>query len=242
MIAVPTTCGSGSETNNYAVLTDPEGAAGGDKITFSGPRTYPAVGVLDPTVLDRIPRDILVGTAMDAFAHAFEGYTSRRSQPVANVLAAEATALILQHLPAAAEGDKQAKGNLLYASCLAGIVIAHTGTTMVHALGYYLTLRHGVPHGLANAVLLPVLLDYLQDHVPDKVGAATAALPDGGGAAGMTRFLNDLGIDTALSAHGIAEGELEAWAEYAAGRSNTPRTVGRPDSRTLLALLRKHSS
>ena len=242
MIAVPTTCGTGSEANHYAIITDPDAADWGDKINFSGPLTYPAVGVLDPTVLDLIPRDILVATAMDAFTHAFEGYTSRRSQPLADTLAAEAMALILQHLPAAAEGDEQAKGNLLYASCLAGIVIAHTGTTMLHALGYYLTLRHGVPHGLANAVLLPVLLDYLQDHIPDKVGAATAALPDGGDAAGMTRFLNGLGIDTALSAHGIVPGELETWAEYAAGKGNTPQTVGQPDSRAVLALLQKHSS
>jgi len=242
MIAVPTTCGTGSEANQYAIITDPDAADWGDKINFSGPLTYPAVGVLDPTVLDLIPRDILVATAMDAFTHAFEGYTCRRSQPLADALAAEAMTLILQHLPAAAEGGEQARGNLLYASCVAGIVIAHTGTTMLHALGYYLTLRHGVPHGLAGAVLLPALLDYLQDHIPDKVAAATASLPDGGGAAGMTRLLNALGIDTALSAYGIAEGELETWAEDAAGRRNTAQTVGEPDSQAILALLQEHFS
>ena len=242
MIAVPTTCGTGSEANQYAIITDTEAAGGGDKVNFSSRQTYPAAGILDPTVLDRIPREILVGTALDAFTHAFEGYTSRRCQPVADALAAEAMGLILQHLPAATTGDRQAKGNLLYASCLAGIVISHTGTTMLHAMGYYLTLRHGIPHGMANAIGLPVLLDHLEKLLPQKVRAALATLPEGRqGPAGMTRYLNGLGIETALSAHGIERGEFEVWADYVMTKGNTAATVGEVDRQTILALLRKHA-
>ena len=236
LLAVPTTCGTGSEANHYAIITDTQAD---DKVNFSNPQTYPAVGILDPTVLDSIGRDILIGTALDAFSHALEGYTSRRSQPVADTLALEAMGLILQHLPAAADGDRDAKANLLLASALAGVVIAHTGTTMLHALGYYLTLRHGIPHGKANAILLPVLLEHLEGHLRWKLQAALNFLPEGRrDREGMTRYLNDLGVETALSAHGLSADEFGAWADYVLTKRNTAATVGIVDKQTLRGLLR----
>jgi len=239
LLAIPTTCGTGSEANQYAIITD---TGANDKVNFSSDHTYPAVAVLDPTVLDGIPREILVATAIDAFTHAFEGFTSRRSQPVPSALAAEAMGLILHHLPRAADGDRDGKANLLYASSLAGIVIAHTGTTMLHALGYYLTLRHDVPHGKANAALIPLLLEHLETVIPDKVRSVLDLLPEGGRSrGGFAEYLNRLGIETALRAHGVQSGELDDYADYVLTKSNAAATVGTVDKRTLVALLRKYA-
>jgi alcohol dehydrogenase class IV len=237
-LAVPTTCGTGSEANQYAIITDTDA---GDKVNFSNRQTFPSDGLLDPLVLEAIDRDILVATALDAFTHALEGYTSRRSQPAADVLAVEAMGRILRHLPDAAAGDRDAKANLLYASALAGIVIAHTGTTVLHAVGYYLTLRHAVPHGLANAVCLPLLLEHLRDHAPRKIGTVLGLLPAGGrDPVGLERLLGELGIDTRLAAHGVEPGELDAWADYVMTKRNTAATVGEISKDLLLGLMRKH--
>ncbi len=234
MIAVPTTCGTGSEVNQYAILTDLQA---NDKINFSSDSTYPTHGVLDSEVLRDIPRPILVSTALDAFTHAFEGFTGRRSQPFADALAMEAMRLILPQLPTAAEGDEDARARLLYASCLGGIVIAHTGTTMLHAMGYYLTLRHDVPHGAANAMLLPVLLDHIRQHIPDKVAAVLALVPGG---KTLEEYLCSLGVDCRLRSCGMTREEFAPFTQYVLGKKNTPATVGAVDREILMGLLEKH--
>jgi len=234
-IAVPTTCGTGSEANAYAVITDPDKA---DKVTFVGDQTFPELGVLDPTVLAGIPRELLIHTAFDAFSHALEGYVSRRSQPITDTLAVEAMGMILHHLPVAAEGDADAKANLLLAASMAGIVIAHTGTTMLHPLGYYLTLQHGLGHGHANAVMLPLLMRHLQQASPDRFAIAVGLLPEGDRSAdGMNRYLAKMGIETSLSAHGMVADEFGPCADYVVARSSTaatPGTVNRQRVRDLL--------
>jgi len=238
-IAVPTTCGTGSEVNAYAIITDPDKA---DKVNFSSPQTFPELGVLDPTVLDSIPRELLIHTAFDAFTHALEGYVSRRSQPVADTLAVEAMGMVLHHLPAAAEGDADAKANLLLAASLAGIVIAHTGTTMLHALGYYLTLKHGLGHGHANAIMLPLLMRHIRDACADRFAAVVGLLPTGDRSAeGMERYLAEMGIETALSAHGMGADEFGACADYALARSSTAATPGAVDRQRLIDLLAEHA-
>jgi alcohol dehydrogenase class IV len=224
MIAIPTTCGTGSEANRYAIITDLQR---NDKVTFESPQTYPAAGVLDPSVLEAIPACLLVETACDAFTHAFEGYTSRRSQPFSDTLALEAMALIIRNLPLAVEGRHAAKASLLYAASLAGIVIDHTGTTMLHAMGYYLTLKYGVPHGKANAVFLPALFSYLERESPDRLRNVYAMFPlDMRGPAGVKEYLREVGIDASPSACGMGPSEAEEFAEYVLAKKNTVRTVG----------------
>lgn len=232
-LAVPTTCGTGSEVNPYAILTD---VRANDKVNFSSDYTYPTAGVLDPDVLCDIPRGILIATALDAFTHALEGFTGRRSQPFADVLATEAMRLILPALPLAADGDENARAALLYASCLAGIVIAHTGTTLLHAMGYYLTLRHGVPHGDANAIALPMLVDHLGQHLPDKVAAVLSLVPGGN----IEGYLHSLGIDCRLSMHGMKREEIDPFIDYVLSKKNTAATVGTVDRDVLRALVERH--
>jgi alcohol dehydrogenase class IV len=232
-IAVPTTCGTGSEANRYAIITDRQLH---DKTTVQNRRTYPALGILDPSVLDNIPVDLLTGTAFDAFAHAFEGYTSLRAQPFADMLALEAMGLVLRLLPAAADGDREAKAELLYAATVAGIVINHTGTTLVHGMGYYLTLKHGIPHGAANAMLLPILFEHLDNLGMEKMRAVYSLLPGREKSlSGFEKYLAGLGVDTSLSGNGILPAEFDQFADYVLGRKNTARTPGTLDKRGLIS-------
>lgn len=236
LFAVPTTCGTGSEANRYAIITDVDKY---DKVNFSNGQTYPERGILDPTVLEGMPADLLVSTAFDAFSHAFEGYTSRRSQPFADLLAVEAMGQILSRLPSAVRGDADSKSNLLYAASLAGIVIDHTGTTVLHALGYYLTLRHNVPHGTANAVMLPALFSYLESVASEKVRRVYELLPgDSRDLSGLERYMEQVGLAPGLAPYNFNERELRSMCRYAAGKKNANATVGHVDADVLYRLLK----
>ncbi|MEI6807790.1 MAG: iron-containing alcohol dehydrogenase [bacterium] len=236
MVAVPTTCGTGSEANRYAIITDPHC---NDKVTFESQHTYPVAGILDPSVLETLPSTLLVETACDAFTHAFEGYTSRRSQPLTDTLALEAMALIVRNLPPAKEGDRAARATLLYAACMAGVVIDHTATTMLHAMGYYLTLKHGVPHGKANAMFLPALFSYLEHESPGKLRHVYDLFPmNRRGPEGIKHYLRDLGIDVSALTCGMNLSETEQFADYVLGRKNTACTAGTVTREILVQLLR----
>ncbi len=236
--AIPTTCGTGSEANHFAIITDHDAD---DKINFSSRQTYPELSILDPSVLDSLPREVLVYTAFDAFSHAFEGYTSLWCTPLGNALALEAMGLIVPALPLAAAGDPDAKANLLYASAIAGVVIAHSGTTMLHALGYYLTLHHGVPHGLSNAVGMPLLMTHLQQAAPEKLAQILPLFPAGEsrGIAAVDDYLRALDVEPRFAAHGATEADLEPWAHYTVNKNITPRTAGAPDKGQVIELLRQ---
>lgn len=151
---VPTTAGTGSEVTPYSVITDLEL---GMKRTLSGRSLFPAVAVLDPALTLTVPRDVTVNTGLDVLSQAMEGIVSRTSTAVGDALALEACRLVRRWLPECVRdgNDLEARSQMLQASMLAGCVIAQSGTTLVHGMGYYFTTRFGVPHGLANGLVVP---------------------------------------------------------------------------------------
>lgn len=159
VLAIPSTCGTGSEMNAYSVITDVEKS---DKINFTKPEMYPKWAILDPNMLKTLDDRVLTATVFDALSHALEGLISLRANPFSDMCAVTAMELILGTLARPDEmRSDPALANFLYASSMAGVVIAHTGTTLLHSLGYYLTNRKGVHHGTANAILMPYYMKML---------------------------------------------------------------------------------
>lgn len=173
--AIPLTAGTGSEVTPYSILTDDERQT---KRSFSDPRLFPQVAFLDARYTQTQSREVTVNTAVDALSHAIEGYLSKRSTPVSDCLALEAIRSFAKACNALVIGEFTLadREELLYASLLGGIVIAQTGTTAVHALGYSLTYFYQVPHGRANGLLLGEYLRFNEPVVTEKVGAVLAAL------------------------------------------------------------------
>ncbi len=241
LLLIPTTAGTGSEVNQYAILTD---EAKNDKVNLSGPDTYPYLALLDPELTVGLPETYTVDTGVDAFCHAVEGTISRRATPLSDALALEAIRRIRHALPkvVANPDDLDARGEMLYAASVAGLVIAQAGTTMVHALGYYLTLKHGVSHGRANAALIAQCLDFNYDAAPDKIGGVYeifGGARDSSGVESLTAWLHGLGVVTELAHYGVTGDELATYAEYVVTKGNTkssPRAVGAND---VAGLLRK---
>ncbi len=152
MAHVPTTAGTGSEVTPYAILTNDEKQT---KTSISSSAMFPRFAFLDGKYMQTLPRKETVNTALDAFSHAAEGMLSRKATPLSNALAKESLRLLFPLLKACGGAlSLEQRDGLLYASCLAGMTIAQSGTTAVHGMGYYLTYFYGIDHGRANGLLL----------------------------------------------------------------------------------------
>lgn len=231
LIAVPTTAGTGSEATPYAVLVDPAGPV---KRTIAGPALFPRAAVLDPDLTRGLPRGIAVATGLDALSQAMEGMLSKRANPVGDTLAIEGCRLVRGALPQVArvadtaEDAAEARADMLRAAWLSGVVIAETGTTLVHGMGYLYTLRAGVPHGLANALILAPVFRVNARHQPERVarlagalGAPCDATPKAAAAA-ITRaihgLLADLDVSPAARDAGVPRAALDDYAREVAAQ------------------------
>lgn len=226
LICIPTTAGTGSETTQYAIINDDEGT---DKLNLNGPRTFPILALLDPELSVTMPKNITADTGLDALSHAIEGYISRRSQPLSDCLALESIRVVRKYLPKAVENgqDLDARAAMLYAAAVAGMVIAQTGTTALHAFGYYLTLHYGVPHGRANGALLGQYLEFIERSSPERMKTVYSVFGAGKeGHEAFLEFVESLGVSTKLSAYGVKEDDLAAFRDYVMENRSIPRTPG----------------
>ena len=242
IVAIPTTCGTGSEVTKFSVLTDVKAKR---KTVVAGGPLIPKVAILDPEVLRHLPRDLTVYTALDAFSHAIEAYWSKASQPISDLFALESMKILLKDLEKAAQ-DVEARDVLHYASLLAGLAINQAGTTVVHAMGYYLTTYHDVHHGLSNAVFLPVAVRLNASAIPDKVSRLADYLGlEYESVEAAARLIEEslagledrLGVPRRLGELGVDRSEVEVFVKetlsYRRNIENNPRELTEDDVRSL---------
>ncbi len=246
-IMVPTTAGTGAEVTFTAVFTDRETRTkGGINSRF----LYPNTALLDPLLTHGLPADVTTFTGLDALTHALEAYLGRAANPLTDLYAEEAVALIWANLRrAVAEADDaEARREMLLGSLLAGRALAGAGVGAVHAMAYPLGSMFDVPHGQANSFLLPHVLAFNLPScarrlvrlarvmgLPLRPGATEVQARDTVDA--VARLVADLGVPAALSALNVPREALPEMATKAMGVArpiaNNPRTVTQAD---LLAL------
>ena len=192
-VAVPTTCGTGSEVTWVSVLTVEATKA---KISIKGETMFPNQALVDADLIATLPRDLVVWTGLDALTHALEATTCALANPVSDGLAEKAIELIFRFLPRAAadiEGDDEARREMMRASTLAGLAFGNADVAAVHCLSEALGGRFDVHHGLANAVLLLPVLRYHGELIEGRLAEIEALLDPtsrGAGASeGAARFL-----------------------------------------------------
>lgn len=168
VVAVPTTAGTGSEVTQYSVLTLTDKQT---KAAFGDRSIFPRLAFLDYRYTESLELEPTRNTAVDALSHLIEAFLSRRAGDFSDMLVESGLRLwgrALDDLKSAAFSTGM-RDSLLSASTLGGMAIAHTGTTVVHALGYPLTFFHGIPHGKVNGLLLAEYLRYNQQHAKSRV-------------------------------------------------------------------------
>lgn len=150
---VPTTCGTGSEVTPYAILTR------NDKKTKQSisHRIYPVLACIDAAYLTAAPVPVIRNTAIDALGHLLESYFNTHATEYSRMLCRYGLETWSGNKTALTDGvfTEENYNQLLFASTLAGMAIAHTGTSLPHGLSYYLTYNKNIPHGKAVGVFLP---------------------------------------------------------------------------------------
>lgn len=155
LILIGTTAGTGSEVTGVSVLTRENGC----KQSVSGKDFYAQYAFADPKYTHSVPYDVTVATALDAFAHAVEGWFSNRLTEIARLFAEAAIPVLWKHLKAfydtGAMPDETARAELYCASLYAGMALNICGAGFPHGMGYALTEDFHLPHGRACAAFLP---------------------------------------------------------------------------------------
>lgn len=159
VVAVPTTCGTGSEVTPYAILTRDDIQT---KQSISH-TIFPELALVDGKYLEKAPLSVLVNTAVDALGHMIESYFHSNATDYSRMLCrnamevwGDASAVLFGK-----EVSEDTYDKLMFASSLAGMAIAQTGTSLPHGLSYYLTYHKGIPHGKAVGVFLAGYLSLL---------------------------------------------------------------------------------
>ncbi|MDP4093014.1 MAG: iron-containing alcohol dehydrogenase family protein [Bacillota bacterium] len=183
IIAIPTTAGTGSEVTPYSILTRRDLNT---KMSFGNEDTFPQIAFEDARYTYDLPSNVTIDTAVDAFCHAMEGYLSRRSTPASDVLAQEAITIFGQCINPLINGqlDPYVREKLMYMAMLGGMVISHTGTTIIHGMGYSLTYFKDLPHGRANGLFIKEYLKFNYREASGKIDRMLELL----GIAGIDEF------------------------------------------------------
>lgn len=178
VLLVGTTAGTGSEVTSVAVLTNDKT---GMKKSISGADCYAAVSFCDYGYTSTVPRGESVSTALDAFAHAVEGYFTQKCNEVVELYAERCIPVIysgLKELVRCENISESLREKLYEGSIYAGLVINTCGTAFPHPLGYILTENYGVPHGAACAAFFGAFIDRCVRFAPEKAEKFAAMTED----------------------------------------------------------------
>ena len=223
MIGIPTTAGTGSEAQCWAVIAD---ATTHMKMACGDPQSSFRVALLDPDVTVSQPPAVTAITGFDAIAHAVESFVTTRRTPVSICFAREAWRLLTAcyERVLASPSDLDARSGMLLGAHYAGMAIEQSMLGAAHACANPLTAYHGVTHGKALAVLLPHVVRWNATGVGTEYAEllALAGRPTTPAAAGqrLAAYLVKLatagGLPTTLGAAGVERPDFSALAAEAA--------------------------
>lgn len=248
LIAVPTTSGTGSEAQSFAVIADPDTHM---KMACGDKKAAAKVAILDPELTLSMPFSVRAATGIDAISHAVESYVTKKRGPVSQLFSKQGWELLSKSILKALHDpdDVEANGAMLLGAHFAGAAIENSMLGATHALANPLSAHFNTTHGVAIGVLLPHVVRYngedgeiarLYGVLAEQVGLCEQSDPDAADvlAGYLTMIVSKSKQPTTLSACDVDDSLLEQMANEAALQwtaQNNPRPVD-PDS--LLELYR----
>jgi alcohol dehydrogenase class IV len=233
IILIPTTCGTGSEGNSFAVITDTET---GDKKSLRCTSIVAKLSIIDPQLMTSLPKPILASVGFDALCHCMEAWLSALGQPVTDLLALEGIRLIYQSLPPLyrGEGTERDWENITWASSIGGMCIGIAGITAPHGIEHPPSGLRNVVHGRGLAALTPVIYARSISGAPQKFAEISRRL---GGTDEkdcvdrIIQFLTGINLRVTLGGEGVKAEDIDWMAENtlkvsAAGINNHPVLFG----------------
>lgn len=239
LIAVPTTAGTGSETNGFGVITS---VASERKFYIGHESVRPRATILDPELTVGLPPKPTAATGIDALSHALEAMMSKNGNPYADGLGLQVARMVGEWLPRAVEDgrDIEARSQMLLASHLAGLAFASgMGLGVGHALAHPVGARLHAPHGEALASVLPTVMEFNREVSASNLSLVAVALGVSGEPEDAVRQVEGL-VSRAvgeLPRYEVSEVEMERLVGDTLADpviSNTPRLPDEAEVRKLL--------
>ena len=225
IVAIPTTAGTGTETDPWTVITKTET---NEKIGFGGDYSLPFLALVDPELMLSIPPDFTAYQGMDAFFHSAEGYLSIKNQPASDMYALEAVSLITKYLPVAVREGKnlEARSAVAWASTESGIVESLSSCVSHHSMQHALSAFYPeLPHGAGLIALSVAYFSFMAEKCPERfvdlakaMGENIDLLPEKEKAfafiLSLKKLIKNIGMeDLKLSNFGIRKEEAEILAK-----------------------------
>nr|WP_288564540.1 lactaldehyde reductase [uncultured Romboutsia sp.] len=165
IIAVPTTAGTAAEVTINYVITDAEKNR---KFVCVDTNDIPVVAIVDPDMMESMPKGLTAATGMDALTHAIEGLITRGAWEMSDMFHIKAIELISKHLRGAVENTKEGREGMALGQYIAGMGFSNVGLGIVHSMAHPLGALYDTPHGVANAIILPTVMEYNAEVTDDK--------------------------------------------------------------------------
>lgn len=213
LIAVPTTAGTGSEAQSYALISD---AVTHEKMACGDPTALAAAVILDPVLTVSQPAGVAAAAGYDAMAHAVETWVTTRRTPESDVCSREAWGLLSAHYERvlSAPDDLEARGAMLTGAFKAGAAIERSMLGATHACANALTARYGTAHGVAIGLLLRHVVAWNAEGDPAIAARYRELDPDLMGV--LTRTARAGGMPADLASAGARREDLDALVALAA--------------------------
>jgi alcohol dehydrogenase class IV len=218
MIGVPTTAGTGSEAQSYAIISD---ATTHTKMACGDPSAAMRIALLDPELTATAPRHVTAMAGYDAIAHAVETWVSKRRTPFSDTFSERAWALLSGAFERVLDrpDDMEARSSMLIGSHFAGIAIEQSMLGAAHACSNPLTARYDLAHGLALSLLLPHVVRWNAPIVMDRYALllrSRGMAPAEQLAMILERVADAGGLGGKLRDHGVTVDALPELADLAA--------------------------
>ncbi|MEV8615421.1 iron-containing alcohol dehydrogenase [Amycolatopsis sp. NPDC051373] len=237
IVAVPTTSGTGAETNGFGVVEDTRLCR---KVYIGHDSVRPRIAVLDPELTLGLPAPISAATGLDALVHGVESLASRGADAVSTADAARAVALVGVWLPIAYRdgANLEARSQLMLGAHLAGQALTRSGLGLVHGLGHAITARTGTPHGVALAAVLEEVMTYTAPFAAAAYATVAESLRAPTAVDAVRAISMAVDLKRPLRAFGLTRADLPAVASAAladAVTKNAPRSPRQDEVEQLLA-------
>ena len=159
LIAIPTTAGTGSECQSFALIAD---ADSHEKMACGDPKAAPRISILDPVLTLSQPTRVTACTGIDAIAHVVETAVTRKRNALSLMFAHEGFKLTVPNLPRIFEDPKdlEARGRMQLGAALAGLAIENSMLGAAHSAANPLTAHYGIVHGQAVGMMLPFVVRF----------------------------------------------------------------------------------
>ena len=229
MIAIPTTAGTGSDAQSFALITDPETH---QKMACGDTKALPRLAILDPELTATQPPKVAAATGIDAVAHAVESSATTKRNDTSRALSRQAWDLLSTSFEKAVSHpleSEDARRNMLLGAHLAGAAIENSMLGAAHACANPLTAKFGIVHGLAVGLMLPWVVRFNAQ----SNGNPYADLADPEALAKrIEHLLSAANLPRRLTEVAVTESDLPDLAENAATQwtaTFNPRKVGEPE-------------